>query len=163
MSRSGKGLVSLGTLPWVLLALSLALNAFFVGGHLYTETQLAEAEESAVERTRLVAERLELDPAQTAAFRTMRSRIEAARVDYGSAGSRHAEVIWGELAEPEPDMAAIDEHLERFWDARKTLLETNLSAARDFLDRLSPEQRREFISLSRHADGAPVGTRMERQ
>jgi len=163
MSAASKGPLSGRALPWVVLALSLALNAFFIGGHVYTDMKLAEAEESAAERTRLVAERLKLDPAQTAAFRTMRSRIEAARGDYGSARSRHAEAIWSELAEPEPDMAAIDEHLDRFWDARKTLLKTNLSAARDFLDQLSSEQRREFISLSRQADGAPMGTRMERQ
>lgn len=163
MSKASNGLFAARTLPWLLLALSLALNAFFVGGHLYTDAQLQQAENSAAERARLVAARLELDPAQTAAFRTMRGRIEAAREDYDSASAKHVDVIWNELAEPEPDMAVVEEQLDRFWDSRKTLLKTNLSAASDFLDQLSHDQRREFISLSRQAKGAPIGTKMHKR
>lgn len=160
MSKRTTGLLTGGPLLWVLLALSLALNAFFVGGHFYTDARLERAEASAEERARLVAERLELDPAQEAAFRTMRSRIESARRNYAAASAEHTEAVWGELAEPEPDMDVVGERLDRVWNTRKTLLMTNLSAARDFMGHLARDQRREFISLSRQAEDAPIGTRV---
>lgn len=149
MSERSNGLAGGRTIPWVLLALSLALNAFFVVGHYSTGAQLEQARNSQTERTRLLADRLGLDDQQTAAYQDMRTRIAVARQRYDTRNARHADVIWGELAQPRTDMARIEENLDRFWNNRKTLLKTNISAARDFLDSLSNDQRQAFINLAR--------------
>lgn len=149
MSERRNGATAGRTIPWVLLALSLVLNAFFVAGHYYTGARLEEARGSSAQRTGLLADRLGLTDRQTAAFHDMRTRINLARQRYDTSNARHAEVIWSELAEPRPDMERIDQNLDRFWNNRKALLKTNIGAARDFLDKLDDDQRQAFINLAR--------------
>lgn len=149
MTERRNGLAGGRILPWVLLTLSLVLNAFFVGGHYYTGIQLEEARASEGARTNLLAGRLGLNEGQNAAFHEMRTRINLARQRYDTRNARHADVIWSELARPEPDMARIDGNLDRFWDNRKALLKANVAAARDFLDKLDDDQRQAFINLAR--------------
>ena len=81
-------------LPWVLFAISLSLNVFFVGGHYYSEArdQAALSRQAGTAKpkatpTRLTVEQIGLDVAQRGEFLKMRSRIRA-RGERFRSGSR---------------------------------------------------------------------------
>ena len=135
-------LFSSRALPWVLLVLSLALNAFFVGGQVYTRLTLDRVAEARAEQRAKVARRLHLTAAQRDALRRLRRDVRARRRELAAASRRHGTVIWKELAKPEPDPRTIDRELDAMAELRRDFQRRTIDVARTFLDALSPDQRR---------------------
>ncbi len=143
------------TLPWFLLALSLTLNVFFVGGHVYTRALLDRVSEAKSERARFAAERLGLDPAQQQEFKALRRKIRARRRDYRVRNREHLRVLWSEIAKPTPDETAVDARLRALADNRYAFHKDTAAFARDFLANLGPDQKKAFLDISQRRN--PLG------
>jgi uncharacterized membrane protein len=137
-------------LPWILLALSLALNAFFVGGFFWVRGEATRAQMRPAERFELIAHDLNLDTKQRAAFEhfigIMRMRSRHLR----EANLPLIEEAWGELAKPKPDDGLIDRNLDTAATNRHAFQLDTSHALRGFLSALSDDQRRQFVEFAKN-------------
>ena len=139
-------------LPWILLALSLALNLCFVGGVFWVRMEASHAQMGPAERMEQVVRQLALDGNQRAAFerfvRTMRMKARQLR----ETNQPLIDSAWQEFAKQQPDDAATDKLFEQAADNRRGFqLETG-RALREFLAALSEDQRAKFIAFVRNRD-----------
>ena len=128
---------------WLIVALtvSLAVNLFLIGGIAGTLT-LIRAEIGPPGPLERVARRLNLDPAQEAAFR----HLQTTMLQSGRAMRQANGKIWSALAAPATGTAKIGALLDQ-GVANKTAFEKNMAAAfGQFLMALTPAQRTEFIT-----------------
>jgi Spy/CpxP family protein refolding chaperone len=137
-------------LLWVLLALSLALNLFFIGGVFWLHNEASRMQLPPAERFEMVARKLSLDVNQRAAFdkfiNLMRMRSRHLREN----NMPLIEEIWSELAKAKPDDALIDHNLDETSDNRHAYQLDTSRALRAFLAVLSDEQRQTFVSLAKN-------------
>jgi uncharacterized membrane protein len=136
-------------LPWVLLAISVALNVFFVGGHLYFK-RMAHAHGMPEQADGLPSgvERLDLTPAQRTALAKLRvdtrERVRQSRPmdrDVGLA-------LLDELMKPSRDGATIDSLMRQLNDRRLAYVRPTLDDFAGFLADLKPEQRARVRELA---------------
>lgn len=134
---------------WIALGVSLALNVLaggYIAGSLWTR------EHRGTER---IAETLDLDAAQQAAFeRHLRSMREGYR-RYRDETRPLLQQALRELAKPQPDEAAVEQILDEGLSRRRTLQHEYTRSIRAFLETLAPDQRERFVEL--------MGQRMERR
>jgi uncharacterized membrane protein len=145
------------TLPWVLLALSVALNAFFIGGHVYTRSLSHRLGGSGEERTSALAQRLGLDDAQRTAYRESRRAVGPKLRELRTEARPHVNKLWDEMTRPQPDEALIEAELKTIGGLRLNFEREALSSARTFMKTLSPEQRRSFADYARERFPGPPG------
>lgn len=139
-------------LPWVLLALSLALNLCFIAGVFWVRMEASHAQMGPAERMELVVKQLALDDNQRAAFdrfvRTMRMKARQLR----ETNQPLIDAAWQEFAKQQPDDAATDKLFEQAANNRRSFqLETG-RALREFLAALSEDQRTKFIAFVKNRD-----------
>jgi uncharacterized membrane protein len=134
-------------LPLILLILSLALNAFFIGGAFWLKSQAARMQMSPAERAQQVARRLSLDDDQRAAFERFIHTARQYTREMREANMPLVEQAWKEFAKSNPDEALIDRLFSQAADNRRHFQIELGQALRGFLATLSEEQRRNFIDL----------------
>jgi Spy/CpxP family protein refolding chaperone len=130
-----------------LLALSVALNLFFVAGALWIRIHAPPPRINPGQRLEEMAGELELGPQQKAAFthysQTMRERMqamhEAVRLQVASA--------WSEVAKPQADEAKVMQLLDQAAETRRHFVHDLTTTTLAFLATLSPEQRAKFVAL----------------
>jgi uncharacterized membrane protein len=130
-----------------LLALSLALNLFFVVGALWIRIHAPPPPISTAQRFEDMAGQLGLDPQQKAAFarysQTMRERAqsmhEAVRSQIANA--------WAEVAKPQADETKVMQLLDQAAQTRRHFVHDLTTTTLAFLATLSPEQRAKFVAL----------------
>src|SRR5262249_36215638 len=95
-------------LPWGLLAVSVALNAFFVGGHFYRRWVVEHGMPHGMGRAEAI-ERLNLDANQRRALgelrEALRERARASRVADRELGLK----LFDEATKPQLDTATVDQ------------------------------------------------------
>jgi uncharacterized membrane protein len=142
-------------LVWAALALSLALNVFFIGGAVWIRMHVPHGPGGSPfgppphERIEAVARDLSLDAAQRGAFeRFVRDTRQETR-QVREANQKLGDAAWEEMVKLQPDQ----DLLRRLFDevsANRREYQTGMTRALlDFLGTLSPEQRRQFIELAR--------------
>ena len=129
----------------VLLAVSLALNLFFVIGALWIRMHLPQPPLTPEQRLEEVAGALNLDPHQRQAFakyeKTMRGLFQ----------SMHKAVrplmagAWTEMSKPQADEAKIVQLFDQAAQQRRTIGHDITTTTLSFLATLSPGQRAQFI------------------
>lgn len=137
-----------GRLVKVALALSLALNVFFVGGLAYSKF---------VRQTpplmRLGRE-LDLEPDQRNAFQSfvqvVRSKGAALRDTNVAVGQQ----IWDELSQPKPDAQKLGTLLTEIANNRRDYQMAVGTALLPFLETLNIEQRQRFIEIGKRRQDA---------
>jgi uncharacterized membrane protein len=145
------------TLPWVLLALSVALNAFFIGGHFYTRSLSHRLAGTGEERMSVLAHRLGLNDQQRTAFRDSRRSVGPKLRELRTEARPHVNKLWDEMAKPEPDDKLIDAELKAIGDMRFGFERDALASARIFMKTLTPEQRKAFADYARERFPGPAG------
>jgi uncharacterized membrane protein len=130
-----------------LLALSLALNLFFVVGALWIRIHAPPPPISPEQRLQSMAGDLGLDPQQKVAFthysQTMREHLQ----------SMHDTVrplianAWSEMAKPQADEAKVMQLLDQVAQTRHRFVRELSTTTLAFLATLSPEQRTKFVAL----------------
>jgi Spy/CpxP family protein refolding chaperone len=142
------------TLPWVLLALSVALNAFFIGGHLYVR-HFADRDPEA--RISALSDRLGLNEQQRTAYRESRRGVAPKFRELRTEARPHVNKLWEEMAKPQPDQAVIDAELKALADIRQSFERDALASAQSFMKTLTPEQRTKFADYARERFPGPPG------
>ena len=146
-------------LPWTLLALSVALNIFFIGGFFWSHQHAmmwARGPEARMER---LADRLDLAPPQ----REELKRLAATMHERGRNAFRDREPAMRELMDmvlaDSPDRAAIEARLRAMGEKRIQGMIEMLDTALPFLGSLNPEQRGELGELMREGKFHVFGRR----
>ena len=132
----------------VALALSLALNLFFVIGAMWIRIHAPAPMPSAEDRLAQMAGELNLDPQQRQAFaqysQTMRRLLE----------SMHKQVqplvasAWSEVGKPQAEQARVMQLFDRADQQRRIFVQDITTTTLSFLATLSPEQRAQFVKLA---------------
>jgi Spy/CpxP family protein refolding chaperone len=132
----------------VLLALSLTLNLFFIGGALWIRVHVPPPLSLEDRLDRMTAE-LGLDERQQQAFahysKAMRAVIRAMR----QAVQPLIADAWLEVSKPHADEAKVMQLFDQAAQERRRYMHDLTSATLSFLATLSPEQRAKFVELAR--------------
>ena len=136
-------------LPWVLFALSLALNVFFIGGALYYRATAEQLRNSSDDRIEALAEQLSLDESQRQGLLTLREELGAMRRSWREAREPRLEVMWQVLAEESYDRERMAELIAAGGEERVERLVTMGEMLHSYMASLKPEQREEFLELMR--------------
>jgi uncharacterized membrane protein len=136
-------------LLWVLLALSLALNLFFVGGALWIRIQGPPLPMSPEERLQRIGAQLTLDPQQKQAFEQYSQTVRTRMRQMHEAVDPLINHAWSEMAKPGADGARVVQLFEEAGQARRGFMRELAPITLSFLATLSPEQRTKFVELAR--------------
>jgi uncharacterized membrane protein len=130
-----------------LLALSLALNLFFVVGALWIRIHAPPPPISPEQRLEDMAGKLGLNPQQKAALarysQTMRERMQAMR----DAVRPQVANAWSEVAKPQADETKVMQLLDQAAQTRHHYVHDLTATTLAFLATLSAEQRTKFVTL----------------
>jgi uncharacterized membrane protein len=138
-------------LPWILLAFSLALNLFFVGGVFWVRSQ-GHGPMGPAERIEQIAKRLTLDADQRTAFERFVRTIRTKEHELRETNQPLVDEAWQDFAKAQPDEAVVDKLFEAAANNRRNFqLETG-RALRAFLATLKEDQRAAFIAMVKSRD-----------
>jgi len=134
-------------LVWVLLALSVALNLFFVGGALWIRVHPAAVLSFQEQRFQRMARELDLAPQQRAGFdryvAAMRSRTAQMHQQLAPLYA----AAWQEMAQPHADEAQVMRLFDEATAKRREFQREATSQTLAFLAVLSPAQRARFLAI----------------
>jgi uncharacterized membrane protein len=131
----------------VVIALSLALNVFFVGGALWTRFH-APAPLTREERFEQMAAALALDPQQRHAFAQYSQTMHGWMLDMRQAAKPLVHAAWAEVSKPQADEAKVMQLLDQATQVRRAYLGKISAATIAFMRTLSPRQRAEFVKVA---------------
>lgn len=135
-------------LVWVALALSLTLNVCFFAGLAWMRIH---APPPPLERMEHFADSLNLNNDQRHAYeeflRTIRLRGRFVR----ESNQGLVDDLWGEIAKPTPDNAAIAKLADQINGNRETFQRETAAALDAFIKTLSPEQRAQLAAKAKAA------------
>ncbi len=143
-TRRGPGL-------WVVLALSLTLNVCLVGGLVWAMYN-AEKVQSPTQRFLAVGRSLDLNDGQRAALRSFASAARNAGRTLRDGNEPLMQQIWGEMAKPNPDTAAITRYADTATQNRRAYQKAMTDGLLAFLATLTPDQRTRFAALAHHPE-----------
>ena|GEM_PF-3591200 len=144
--RRGDGPVR--ALTWVALAVSVALNVFFLIGY-YRAAVLAERVETPAGTAEVIAERLGLDSGQRAIFDRVRAEARADARSYTAKASATVNAYWAEMVAEAPDPVLLEQYLSQAAERNLAFNRVITKRMRTFLAALTPRQRREFVDRVR--------------
>jgi uncharacterized membrane protein len=131
------------------LAISVALNLFFVAGALWTRLYAPPRWPTPQERYEQVAAELALTPQQRPSFdryvAAMRTRAERMRQQTRPLIAS----TWEEMAKPDADVGKITARFDEASENWRQFQHEMTAQTLDFLATLSPEQRAKFIVIAR--------------
>jgi len=144
-------------LPWVLFTISLALNVFFVGGHLYsqrlagaeTARQAEAAKKPVAKPVRLTVEQIGLDVAQRTQFNTLRTRIIERGKEYRTDSRDFVARLWAELEKTKPSVRVVERNLKKMADNRYAFQRRAAAHAIAFMAGLDANQKARFLELAK--------------
>lgn len=134
-------------LPWILFALSLAANLFFVigvGTTYLTERKLAESPE---QRIAFLADRLDLSPEQRQDLRALREAVRQRWTGMRGGPRNRRAALMAEVVRPDFDRDRVLELLDRGAARRRETLADMAEEVHAFLATLSPAQRETLLDM----------------
>lgn len=144
---------------WLSLAVSLALNAFFIGMLIWwltTERMLTPEQ-----RFEQVARELNLSADQRNSFGQFADEVRQGTRQLRDANGPLLKRVWEEMGKAQPDQALVGQLVDQATEHRREYQKQMTAALSRFLSGLSPEQRARFVDLAqRHKD--PVAWRLRR-
>jgi len=148
-----------GRLLWVVLILSLAINAFFIGTAVWWATSARMM--TPAERFQTIVRELGLSDDQRDAFQQFVITARRNTRQLRESNLPLLRKVWDELGKPQPDQEAIAKLVDQATENRRAYQKTMTAALTQFLGNLSPDQRARFIGLTeRHHD--PIAWRLRR-
>lgn len=130
----------------ILLALSLALNLFFVAGALWIRIH-GPPPMTPEERLQRVGTELALDPQQKQAFDQYSRAVHARMQLMHKAVDPLISNAWSEVAKPDADEPTVVELFDQAAQTRRGYMRELAPITLSFLAKLSPEQRAKFVEL----------------
>jgi uncharacterized membrane protein len=136
-------------LPWILFAISLALNFFFGVGALYSKLEAERKYLPPEARIAELAEKLELTEAQEADLLALSERSRERRQGRRDLWKKRRQDILVELAKPELDRTRLSEVIRQGRDRRNAYFEEMMVDLHGYLATLSDEQRAAFLEMAK--------------
>lgn len=127
-------------LPWILVAVSVVFNAFFLIGFVQARAA-AQRPRTFLEKAHRLAKKLELDQQQMAEFEHLIDEFQRLRTERAP----QREAFLAEMIKDEPDEKVLKDYVAG--EAAGEYRLNKLSLARKLVDLLRPEQRQEFVEL----------------
>jgi Spy/CpxP family protein refolding chaperone len=132
----------------VLLALSLALNLFFIAGALWIRIH-GPPPMSQEGRLEQIGAQLGLDPQQKAAFEQYSQALRARMQAMHKAVEPLVGNAWSEVAKPDADETKVVQLFDEAAQTRRSFMRELAPVTLSFLATLTPEQRAKFVQLIR--------------
>lgn len=165
-ARKMPRLFSWKVLPWVILAVSVALNVFFVGGHVYGRhvakeiikkerpqlAQFLERRREMRKRIRTAMRDLDLSREQRQEFRQMRRDLAQSGRQLRRKNRVPMGKLWSEFESGTPDQTKVESLLREMADNRYAFQLEATRRASGFMAKLTPEQRKKFAVIARERD-----------
>ena len=129
-------------LPWMLVAVSVVFNVFFVISFVHARTE-AEKPRTFLEKAQRMAKKLDLDEQQMAEFEHIIDELERLRTER----TPQREAFLAEMIKEDPDDKVLENYV-----AGEAAIEyrlNKLSVALKLVALLKPEQRQTFVELIR--------------
>jgi uncharacterized membrane protein len=142
-----RGKISRHPLWWAVVALSLALNLFFVAGAMWTHFR-EPSQLTREERFDEVAAALALDPQQRRAFAEYSNTMHTRLLEMRHAVQPLVHAAWSEVAKPQADETKVMQLLDQASQARQQYLGGITAATIEFLKTLSAAQRTNFVKVA---------------
>ncbi len=136
-------------LLWILLAVSLVANVFFVAGALYTLYVKDDRSAGPGANVDSVAERLALSPEQRDGLLALREKARQGRKGMGEGRESRRAAFLAELGKPTFDRAGVLALMEARSALRRARIVDVAEDLHAYLATLSPEQRQEFLAMAR--------------
>ena len=136
-------------LPWILFAMSLALNLFFAAGVFYNKLEADRLSAAPERRIAELAEQLGLSEAQQAGLLALREQAMERRDAVRDLRRERRAALLAELAKPELDRARVGELLRQGMERRATGFEQMMVDLHGYLATLSDEQRAAFLEMAK--------------
>ncbi len=137
-----------GRLVRVALALSLALNVFFVGGLVYSK--LVRPTPPLI----MLGRQLNLEPDQRKAFQGFIQIVRLKGAALREANLALGRKIWNELSQPTPDPQKLTALFTEIANNRRDYQTAVGTALLPFLETLSIEQRQRFVEIGKRRQDA---------
>ncbi|MFQ6017334.1 MAG: Spy/CpxP family protein refolding chaperone [Kiloniellaceae bacterium] len=136
-------------LPWILLAVSLALNVFFIAGVAYTKYTKGQLSETPERRIDFVAQRLALTEEQRQGLLALRERASKRRHEIRGPRNRLRAALLAELDKPAFDRDRVLVLLAEGSERRRAHFADLAAELHAYLATLSPRQREAFLAMAR--------------
>ena len=133
----------------ILLALSLALNLFFVAGALWIRIHGPPPPMNPEERLQYIGAQLALDPEQKQAFEQYYQAVHSRMQLMHKALDPLVADAWSEISKPDADQAKVIELFDEAAQTRRGYMRELTPVTLSFLGKLSAEQRAKFVELIR--------------
>jgi Spy/CpxP family protein refolding chaperone len=133
-----------------LLAVSLALNLFFIAGAAWTRLHPPPAASGFDERFSRMAAQLDLRSEQQAAFTRYQAAMRARRAAMRQKIRPLIDAVRQEIARPQPDVAHIQLLLDDATAAHRAFQRQAIADTLAFVATLSPAQRATFLAIESH-------------
>ena len=141
-------------LPWSLLALSLGLNVFFLGGWWYG---MRHTPEPAMTPARKLAKKLDLRSGQKDRLQQFRRGLAREKRRLKMDLSDLEKRFWQELSEPRPDRQKLEKLLEKSSSLTLAFRSRGLERMLVFIESLDPGQRQRFLHLAKRRIARGLG------
>lgn len=137
-------------LPWILLAISLVANLFFVAGAFYAYSHYGNEDRGRWKRmsTEEIVETLDLTAAQREGLAELRRRASERRESVRGGFRRMREALVEQLRAPEFDRDGYAALLAESSEDRRAYFVDMAEALHGYVGTLSPEQRETFFELA---------------
>lgn len=132
-----------------LLAISAALNLFFIGGALWTRLHPLPAAQSFDDRFQAMADQLALDPQQRAAFDRFAAAMRLHRQEMRRQVAPLMDAARQEMGKPQADPKQVFALLDQVSAKRHEFQHDAVAQTLAFLATLSPDQRSKFVAITR--------------
>jgi len=146
-------------LIWLILAMSLMFNLFFIAGYMRSQSIAARAD-SPDAVADLVTRELNLSDSQAAVFTDLRSSLKKAAAEYDDSIALAQQDLVDELARDEPDLDNLRDIIDRQADLHRQRRLAGADRFGEFVSVLSTEQRR---NLSGRLGRGPFGKHRQRR
>jgi uncharacterized membrane protein len=145
---SAPGLGGRHRLLWGVLTVSLVLNALMLGAFLWVRFHV-DMPIPPAQRMQAIAKELNLNEDQRDALQHFIVEMRQNTRHLRESNQPLIHGIWEEIAKPQPDLDLINRSIDQATENRHNYQRTMTSALTQFLATLSPEQRGEFINLTK--------------
>ena len=135
-------------LPWVLLAISLAINVGFAAAVFQSRSEVERLAASPDARLEVITQELGLNEQQAADLLALRDRLRAGWQPVSAARRERRLAILTELAEPEIDRAHLAQLMKQGGEEQRAAFARMAADLHSYLRSLTPEQRQRFLEMA---------------
>jgi uncharacterized membrane protein len=134
-------------LCWVLLAISLAGNLFFIGGYLYSNQMAGNLQKSPQARMEQLTKRLQLDDTAKQALLQARNDLVQESAQFNSSRTELMQGFWGQLNDRDLDRRQLQAQLQQLSELELAHRLQLMQRVDSFLQQLNPEQRQRLLKM----------------